>query len=57
MGLLSRIWEQIVNNTCGANCAKSPKSRSLRMESLEDRALLSVTTLSADTGGTGSYYR
>ena len=44
----SRVWERVTGTGRGANRAKSFKSRSLRVESLEDRALLSVTTGALD---------
>ena len=49
MSGFSRVWERVTGTGRGANRAKSSKSRSLRMESLEDRALLSVTLGTPDT--------
>ena len=42
MSHISRIWERVWN-TRGAKRSKQLRGRSLRMESLEDRALLSVS--------------
>ena len=47
MNCISRILERVWGSNRGAKQAKRLKNRSLRMESLEDRALLSVTTPSA----------
>ena len=49
MGYFSHVWERMKGNARSGKPAKSLKNRSLRMESLEDRALLSVTT--APVGG------
>lgn len=43
MGLFSRIWERMAGNKRGGLQAKRLSGRSLRLEPLEDRALLSVT--------------
>ena len=43
MNGLLRVWERVFGNGRGKKPAKSLKNRLLRMESLEDRALLSVT--------------
>ena len=43
MGLFSRIWEQMAGSKRGAAPAKHLSERSLHLEPLEDRALLSVT--------------
>ena len=43
MGCFSRVWERCFGNGSSAKPAKSLKSRSLCMESLEDRSLLSVS--------------
>ena len=44
------MWKRIVGSTDNANRARRLKNRSLRLESLEDRALLSVTTGAPDAG-------
>ena len=49
MGYFSHVWERMKGNARSGKPVKSLKNRSLRMESLEDRALLSVTT--APVGG------
>ena len=48
MSSISRVWESLFGNSRGKKPGNSHKSRSLRMESLEDRALLSVTPEALD---------
>ena len=49
MSSFSRVWKRFLGNNPGKKPGKSHKSRSLRIESLEDRALLSVTLGSTGT--------
>ena len=50
MSIFSHVWERVKGNDRGAKRVRPLKNRSLRMEMLEDRALLSVTTGSEDAG-------
>ena len=43
MGYFSEVWGRVFGNKRGTKPAKKLKERSLRIETLEDRALLSVT--------------